>query len=497
VFGTGNTIVRGGWGLYRYVTQVNTVANGGPQGTADDVLQYNSPGTRPFVQLANISKLAYSSCPNPVTGVNPPCGTQGGQTGLDASDYGQPMTQAYNLTIDQRLPWNSQLEIAYVGNQSSQLVDDGEDTEGSNYSELANVNKMPIGALFTPDPKTGVISTNPEQVAYNPNLTTMTKTPTGNSLADWHPLGYAYGTNSTYVLENTSWANYNALQASWIKTTGKITFNFNGTWSKMLGTTLQENPYVQGQNYGPTAEDRPFVFNSAYTYSSGTLHLANNVLNELGSGWTVSGISTWQAGGYIPAFLGNGVPNFGLGLQYINLPADPNSEDEGTGNLANDTGVTSGIGDKTYFGTDESVPIMPSLTCNPTSGLGTHQVLNGACFNAPAVGTQGGQKFPYMRMTPYFDNDLAIYRTFHIHESQNVQFRAGAFDWLNHSLLTFSSGNQYTLNYNVDYNSHSITPHFNNGTSATSGFGPLFGYMPVRSALPYARVIELDVKYSF
>jgi hypothetical protein len=501
VFGHGNTVVRGGWGVYRYVTQVNTVANGEAQGTAADVLGYNTPGSH-NVQMQNITKLAYSSCPNPtaIPPVNPPCPVQGGQTGLDPTDYGQPMTQAYNFTIDQRLPWNSQLEVAYVGSKSSQLVDGGEDIEGSSYTEVSNQNKMPIGALFTPDPKTGVLSTNPENVTMNPNFATLTGTPTGNVLADWHPYGYAYGTNSTYMLQNIAWANYNGLQVSWVKTSGRLTFNFNGTWSKMLGTTLQENPYEEGQNYGPTSTDRPFVFNSSYTYSSGAIHTGNNILNQLGSGWTISGISTWQAGGYIPSFLGNGVPNFGMGLQYTGLPADPNSSGAGTGNLATDTGVTNGIGDPTYFGTDESVPIMPTLTCNPTKGLASHQVLNGKCFTAPAlsgggtsVSAQGGQNFPYMRMTPYFDNDLALYRTFHIHENQNLQIRASAFDWLNHSLLTFASGSYYTLNYNMDYNTKSITPNYNQGSTGTTPFG----VMTVRSALPYARVIELDAKFFF
>ncbi len=509
LFGHGNTIVRGGWGVYRYVTQVNTVANGEAQGTADDVLGYNSPGSH-NVQLQNINKLAYTSCPNPLANppVAPPCGVQGGQTGLDPTDYGQPMTYAYNFTIDQRLPWNSQLEVAYVGNKSSQLVDGGEDIEGSSYTEVSNQNKMPIGALFTPDPRTGVLSTNPEDVSKNPNLTNMTYTTAGpasapNTLADWHPYGYAYGTNSTYMLQNIAWANYNSLQVSWVKTSGHLTFNFNGAWSKMLGTTLQENPYEEGLNYGLTLENRPFIFNSSYTYSSGTIHTGNGLMDEMGSGWTVSGISTWQAGQYIPALLGNGVPNFGMGLQYTGLPADTTGASCATSggcSLSTDTGVTNSIGDPTYFGTDETMPIMPVLTCNPTSGLASHQVLNGKCFNAPAVsgnGTSvsanGGDAFPNMKTTPYFDNDLAIYRTFHIHEGQNVQFRASAFDWLNHSLLTFANSNYYTLNYNVGYSGKAITPNYNQTSSGANAFG----LMTVRSALPYARVIELDLKYSF
>ena len=474
LLGTGNTVVRGGWGVYRFVTQVNTVANGGPQATADDVLGYNAPGST-RVQLQNVHNLAYPACPS--FNMPPPCGVQGGQTGLDPTDYGQPLTYSYNFTIDQRLPWNSQVEVAYVGSQTSQLVDDGEDNEGSSFSELADQNKTPIGALFSPDPKTGVLSTNPQNVGQNLNGMM-----TGNTLADYHALGQVYGTNSTYMLENNSYANYNALQGSWVKTSGRLSFNLNGTWAKTLGTALQANPYEIGLNYGPTAYDRPIVFNSSYTYKSGTLHLANGMLNQLGSGWTISGISTWQKGGYIPALLGNGVPNFGMGLQYTGLPAN-----------AAAVGLTNGIGSQTYFGTDTNLPILPQLTCNPTKGLISHQVLNGTCFTAPAVGSQGGQAFPYMSATPYFDNDLALYRTFHIHEKQQVQLRASAFDWMNHSLLSFASASAYSLNYNVDYNSKAITPNYNQSSSGANAFG----VMTVRSALPYARVIELDLKYSF
>jgi hypothetical protein len=98
-----------------------------------------------------------------------------------------------------------------------------------------------------------------------------------------------------------------------------------------------------------------------------------------------------------------------------------------------------------------------------------------------------------MSATPYFDNDLALYRTFHLHEKQQVQLRATASDWLNHSLLTFANSSYYTLNYNVDYASKTITPNYNQSAMGTNAFG----LMTVRSALPYARVIELDLKYSF
>ena len=486
-FGKGNTVVRGGWGVYRFVTQVNTVDS--PLFTSQDVLGYGLPGGY-RVQLQNIHNLQYTPCPSATK--PPPCGTSGGQWGLDPTDYGQPLTFDYNFTIDQRLPWNSQLEAAYVGSQTSELPDAAEDYEGSTFNELANQNKTPIGAFFSPDPVTGKTSTNPEDLQKNPSpgtcnpaVPTTCYTATGNQAADYRPLGAAYGTNGVYMIQNIGFGNYNALQLSWVKTAGRITFNLNGTWSKSLATALQENPYSIGQNYGPAAVDRPLVFNSSYTYSSGTLHTGSSFVNQLGGGWTISGISTWQQGGYVPAELGNGVPNFGMGLSYptTSLPANYAAE-----------GIGTGIGDATYFGTDENIPIMPVLTCNPTQGLVKFQILNGKCFNAPAVGTQGGKAFPYMHTTPYFDNDLAIYRSFHIHERQQVQLRVSAFDWLNHALPEFSSdATPYTLKYNVDYSTKTITPNYNQSNTGAEAFG----VMPSKTQAPYQRIIELNVKYSF
>ncbi len=472
--GNGETMLRGGWGAYRFVTQVNDV--GAALVTAQNVLGYNLPGSK-SIMLSQIGQLAYKPCTIQCT--------SGAQTGFDPSDYGQPLTYAYNFTIDQRLKWNSVFDIAYVGSNTHQLSDNSEGIEGSNYAALADQNKTPIGAFFSPDPKTGVLSTNPENLGTNPNLTTLTGTPTGNSSADYHPYGYAYSTSNAYMNQSIAYTNYNALQVAWIKTGGKLGYNLNGTWSKTLGTSLQTNPYNVALNYGPTATDRPFVFNASYYYMTGKVDASNRIVNGILGGWTISGISTWQAGGYIPAALGNGVPNFNLGISYTGLP--------GTAAQQKAMGLTSGIGSATYFGTDAPVPILPKLTCNPTSGLIQNQRVNGACFSAPAIRTQGGQNFPYMSATSYFNNDLALYRSFPIpgHEAQQIQFRASAFNWVNHPLGNYSSsggGGPLAIGYTMDYNSKGISNNFNTKT---------FGVMDAKTGAPYQRIIELNVKYFF
>ena len=103
------------------------------------------------------------------------------------------------------------------------------------------------------------------------------------------------------------------------------------------------------------------------------------------------------------------MPNFSLGLTYTGLPANCEAHQKAMGSPAESVVLRT-------LARMLPVPIMPVLTCNPTSGLGHYQRVNGNCFAAPAVGTQGGQNYPYMSAGAYFNNDLAIYRSFRIHE---------------------------------------------------------------------------------
>jgi hypothetical protein len=230
--------------------------------------------------------------------------------------------------------------------------------------------------------------------------------------------------------------------------------------------------------------DRPYVFNSSYTYQLGKFSRGDALVRGVVGGWTISGISTWQAGGSLLAELGNSVPNFGLTESYTNIPAGISS--------ANGGSVSTGIGTATYYGTDAPLAIRPALTCNPNHGLAKYQRLNVACFAAPPIGQQGGQAYPYMSMGSYFDNDIALYKAFPVTEKQSVQFRVSVFDWLNHPLPEFSSANQVTLKYLVDYNSKAVTLN-----TASGGTVPNFGFMDTKTANPYERIVELNVKYVF
>jgi hypothetical protein len=437
LMGTGKTILRGGWGTYRFADQYNDYT--GALTTAQSIQGYGLPG-QTSVLLSQIGSI-----PAPKPG-----GINGGVNAVGATDYGIPVTYSYNFTISQQVPWNSLLEVAYVGNRSQELLVGGQSISGAGFTEYIDVNKVPLGSFFKADPITGVISPNPENLSQGaPN----------NKEADYRPYGASYGTNGINVNQHVGYSNYNGLQLNWVKRSTHLTYNVNFTWSKSLGTGLLEDPFLLRNNYGITSVDRPYVFNASYAYNFGRAYRGESfLLNGISNGWTLSGITTWQSGGNLQA---TNSPNFGLGI--------------------------TGLGSATYFGTSAPKLIQPVLTCDAGANLKTNQRVNESCFAAPTVGTNGPSQYPYYRNADFFDTDLAVYKTFHIVERHAVQFRLSAFNWVNHPLPQFSGGNQLQLHYNAN-----LTP--NNGTGGNS---PTLGFLDTKAGGHAARILELALKYNF
>jgi hypothetical protein len=117
-------------------------------------------------------------------------------------------------------------------------------------------------------------------------------------------------------------------------------------------------------------------------------------------------------------------------------------------------------------------------------------LLNLSCFSAPAIGQQGDRQFPYLSGPSYSNSDLTVYKTFAITERQKVQFRASAFNFLNHPLWGFSSGNDVSLKY-ATTNGTSFSPNVASGLPA----GYTWGTMDSKSGSP--RIMEFSLKYSF
>jgi len=430
IFGTGKTVFRGGFAVYRYqATSETASAQSGPL----DSFTYTTPTN--FVGYANASKFVpYSST------------TQNGSS-IDAMQMGDdraPFTNDWNATISQALPFRSVVEVSYVGNRSG-----NEYMDGSN-SNLYNLNNIPIGGLFKPDPLTHQIVSpaapgcgadasiycldNPQ--AYSATYNTQ----------DFRP----YQTYQNMILlTHAPYSNYNSLQVSYAKQSGPVTFVTNYTFSKVLGIRdggsnngpgngTGVNPFDLRANYGPLAYDHTHILNLTYNWrlpkpihgDGLAMHLASGAIN----GWQLSGYTAFQSGYPLQPYLGGNMDaTFASGLT-VPTVANPALPDNSIP-LPNGLRATA-ISTATYFGTNVG-SLIPALTCDPRKGIKKNQYFNPSCFTTPAVGTNGPDILPYMRTPNYWDSDLGIYKSFQVKEAQRVEFRITAQNWLNHPLGQF------------------------------------------------------------
>jgi hypothetical protein len=500
VFGTGETVVRGGWGVYMFNDQVNDYS--GALALAQQSIQTSLPNNT-TVLFSETGQL-----PKP-TGAFAP-GNPGPGFILNPNDYDIPWVQTWNFTIDQRTPWGSHLEVAYEGNNSGALFFGGQVGGGGNLGggDYINVNKVPLGAFFAADPFTGNTAADPENVCGTAGQCT------SNGLADYHPYGTmnvgtssnpayvnVYGTNSINVEQHAGYSNYNALEAIWSKQTGRFTFNTSFLWSKSLGFSNGNiNPYDLRANYVVLNIDRPFVWSASYSYDEGKLyHGDNKVIGGAANGWTISGFTTWQKG---PDLQAQTSENLGLNFEYSYF--DPVTNKNATAQLSQ----------RSFYGTDANINVQPVETCSPTGGLGSSQFAKLSCFAAPAMpsGTppipdlglagspysivaNGPTQLPYISMAPFFDSDLALYKTFHITERHTIEFRVTATNFLNHPLVSFSNNNPVTLKYALDPSNPGAGYSYVGSTPAAA-----WGFTDTKSepnTSAYGRVMQFGLKYSF
>lgn len=421
LFGTGNTVLRGGWGAYRW-HEPNVVADA--LSTAIGTRSYSIPNA---MYLSEIDDLA-----GKVTG-----SFSSGASAIRKDDDERPVTYSYNFTLSQRLPWKSLLEVAYVGNNSKNLI------LGSGNR---NINTIARGALFNPDPVTGAPSN-----------------PTGANLANYRAYR-AYGNNSVPVTGHLGYANYNALQTSWSKQSGRLTYNLNYTWSKSLGIRDAGNGSFDSlnyeNNYGVLNIDRSHVFNTSYMFEFGKPYGGpNKFIGGAMNGWAVSGITTWQSGGNLAALANSGF------------------------NMTSVTGSSETLSNVTWLGTPD-VSLQPVLLCDPTKNLKDGQFINGACFGVSPKGTNGSMSLPYIHAPAYFNSDLMLSKQFNITERQSIQFKFTANNWLNHSLTSFNpSGTEnLTLRFRKDSSGNWMQAN------------ETFGHADFKMG---RRVVQFSLKYSF
>ncbi len=419
VFGTGDTVVRGGGGAYRSQEEFQPYALATSSATgyknsylsnqrSFEIIDSHSPGGP---DVADFDVYV-----------------------IDPKDTVRPLYWEYNLQISQRLPWHSRMELAYVGSSNRNL--------SSRNTSFSDLNRLDAGALFNVNLRgTGVPDNGASDIG---NMTT--------AQIDFfrpYPL-YAH----IYQIQHKFYSNYNSFQASWNRSQGSIQYGVNYTFSKNLAvapsyaSTLPD-PVNLANDYGPVSYDRTHVFNAHYMIDLGTRIRGNKLLGTVLNGWQLSGITTLQSG--LPLDVQSGL-NFGFGWGGI-LPTEVQYSNQVNPSMhqgcVDNYGIQSGLcvlnmSTMVWLGTPDLL-LMPTVLCSPTSDLAKNQFVNPNCFGIPMPGQNGSLRMPYIHGPAYMNHDMTLTKNFQVGEKRNLKLQLAAFNFLNHALTSFNKNDTHNL----------------------------------------------------
>lgn len=258
VKGTGSTVIRGGFGVYRYHEPQSIYSN-----LLDLPAGFRSTSVGSAYRLRDLDSLGGGSV------------VFNGQT-IALDDRKQPVTYSWSGTLNQRLPWSMNLEIGYVGNSQKDLLNNG----------VANYNAVPLGAMVN-DP-----NGDPNRYRLLPN----------------------YGDLTVY--RHSIYSNYHGLQSLLSRQRGNFNFTLAYTFSKALGirangtgpAAVSEylkdasgNPVdTRSFNYGVSSLDRTHVLTASYSWQLGNIK-SGGIANAILGGWQITGISTYISGAPLQA----------------------------------------------------------------------------------------------------------------------------------------------------------------------------------------------------
>ena len=503
ILGHGNTVLHGGWGIYRHEEEFAPYA--AAAATAQGYKQtYINQGLT-FAEVDAQSPIA----PPDFTAYT-----------ISPTDTVRPVYYEYNATISQRVNWrwlkDSLVEIAYVGsdnrNQSSF------NQQASGYNEASDINLIPAGFMFQQAP------------AFSLGVLPATLSNSGgNSISDLTTAGQDFYRpfpfyNHIYTLAHDFYSNYNSMQASFNKSSGHVQFGANYSFSKALATAAGyvnniPDPINLRNDYNPAPFDRTQVVNAHYLIDIGKpYHGENHLLSGISNGWQVSGFSTLMSGPDLSVQEGG---NFGFGYGSIapvqlatgqqriptidpqcattyNIPADANGDHYCTNNM----------NPSVWLGTPD-YQLMPTVLCNPAGGSGTHQYINANCLGVPLPGSpstgqyalsknpsgQGQYRMPYIHGPYYQNHNVSVLKNIGMGGEKRIQLRAEAFNPFNHPQVSFN--NNSTTNLSLAFSSSNGAgnlPTAGKALSATELASPQFGIANIKYG---SRLIELGAKFFF
>ncbi|MBE7159322.1 MAG: hypothetical protein INR62_12980 [Rhodospirillales bacterium] len=397
------------------------------------------------------------------------------------------------------------LELAYVGNYSDKLLNDG----STQNTVLDDLNSLPVGALFGPQIApasrndlsfTGCTAAGAYHGVFGPASgdTNCSVGSLSQGYVDSYKRFPLY--NRVFVPEHNTYSNYNGLQVGLTRQTGKAHYNVNYTFSKALGIqgiggaatySYPADPFNYDNDYSSMPFDRRHIFNASYSYALGNI-VKKRFVGQVTNGWEVSGIVNYQSGPNLPSIINS---NFGI-TGTVQVPVGAVAA---IGNNVSTCTTTSGTGtcsvsvsSTNILGTP-NVNLQSRLTGNPSQTTGSNQFVNGSAFSLPALGTNGAYRLPFLPGPGFFNTDITAAKSFRVTEGSSIQLRAAAFNFINHANNSFTQVN--TANYTINYSQTTAATDLNQALlGANASSNPQFGYAPLKEG---RRIMELALRYDF
>lgn len=317
----------------------------------------------------------------------------GGAVTFGDPDSQPPRYQNWNLSVQRSLTNSLVVTAAYVGSNGKQLRGGGRgpwsnqmDPKYLVLGNLLNSNATPANIALAQAIVPGIGLPFPTFVGTIAQM--LRPFPQYNSVTD------VYG--------DVGQSNYNAMQLSLQQRLSRgLTFNFNYTFSKALGTINgNRSAYLQEKNLSTT--DQPHLLNAFYSYQlpfgKGQMYdPGNSVVRAIVSGWQISGITRYASGTPLGPFTATcNVPQAGT------CWASYNPNFSGPVELKGDGGNTPFIDSHAFISP-------PSFTYG----------------NTPATGAYG------LRNPHFFNQDLSLTRNFQLRENLRVAFGVDSFNLFN------------------------------------------------------------------
>jgi hypothetical protein len=256
------------------------------------------------------------------------------------------------------------------------------------------------------------------------------------------------------VWENVVNSNYNALQLSVRKQASRgLTFNLNYTYGHAIdagstwhsGGTSSNGPgagegystdwTLQGIDRGNSIFDIRQRLVANYVWELPWFRDQHGVIGHILGGWQHNGIISWQTGAHWE-------------------PWDPRSRDL-TGDCTQ-AGINAGAcintgGDYNLDGVKNDRPNALANTFTPShdqwaNGWGGQFAPGGGFFTAPCLGCVGGLGRNTFTGPSFTSWDTSLFKNIRITERVNMQFRAEAFNVLNHTNFQLPGGHGATNN---------------------------------------------------